>query len=90
MNKKGCLIVIVIFAILWIIGKFSGKETVASGKVSYTCVWCKETFVGNEGELSCYYYDENYKGCGHHTVTPNTLTGFCSSSHCDLYSAANK
>lgn len=90
MKNKGCLIVIVIFAVLGIIGKFSGTETAYAEKVSYKCVWCKEMFVGDEGELSCYYYDEKYRGCGYHTVTKNTLTGFCTSSHCDLYAAANR
>lgn len=90
--KKGCLTIVAILGVLWLIGTLTGGDKNAAqetGKVSYTCVWCKEMFVGNEGELSCYYYDENYKGCGYHTVTKNTLTGFCTANHCDLYTAAS-
>lgn len=91
--KKGCLVIVAIFIVLWIIGAITGggenSSTEIKGKVSYTCVWCKEIFTGDEGVLSCYYYDYDYKGCGHHTVTANTLTGFCSIEHCNLYKTAN-
>jgi hypothetical protein len=90
--RKIILFAVGIIAVFWLIGKFSNIETTHNdnAKVSYTCVWCRKIFVGNDGELGCYYYDENYKGCGHHTVTQNTLTGFCTPNHCELYRLANK
>lgn len=90
--KKGCLVIIAVLSVLWIIGTITGghnSSSTESGKVSYTCVWCQKIFVGDEGDLSCYYYDENYKGCGYHTVTQNTLTGFCTANHCELYRLAS-
>lgn len=92
--RKGCLWIFVALIALWIIGAIIGGDgdspSTQTAKVSYTCVWCKQIFVGNEGELSCYYYDESHRGCGYHTVSQNTFTGFCTSNHCDLYTAANK
>ncbi len=90
--KNGCLMIIAILGVLWIIGFIVGgdnNDPTENGKVSYTCVWCKKIFVGNDGDLSCYYYDEVQRGCGYHTVTQNTLTGFCTIEHCELYREAN-
>lgn len=91
--KKGCLTVIALLGVLWIIGWIAdsdkGQPSNQSGKVAYTCIWCQKMFVGDEGDLSCYYYDENAKGCGYHTVGQNTQTGFCTIEHCNLYKVAN-
>jgi len=88
--KKGCSIIFVIMAILWLIGSLlpddspEAKES-ESDRAALHCKWCKELFVAKEiGGLKVWYKGDN-GNCYIKEVYGGTHYDFCTLEHCELF-----